>query len=172
MRKIPSTCLVTAIIAALLTCSACMAHRESKSGCTVSSRTDFPTDIVGDSITALLRGAKDVSVTLHDDGTTITRKHIGKTCRALLRFIMANPANYSSDSTVYGKLIPNLSITFSHKRLKCTAAFDFGLRKWALYDSAGNLISRFDMASGNDMVRFALMLFPDNNTLISYLNNN
>ena len=171
MRKNLSIYLVTAAIAALLTCSACIAHREHKIVCTGCRPTDFPADILGDSIVSLLCRANDMSVTLHDNGTATTRTHIGKPCRGLLRFIIANPANFKSDKAVFGKLTPNLTITFTHKRQRCTLAYDFGLRKWAIYDSADSLISRFDLAPGNDMVRFASMLFPDNKTITDYLTN-
>lgn len=172
MRKISSIHLVPAIIAALLTCSACIAHRDQKSKCTACRTTLIPTDKLGDNIVSLIRNAGDISVSLNDNGTTVTRTRIGKPCRHLLRFIITNPANYESDKPVYGKMMPNLTITLSHKRQRCTLAYDLGLRKWAVYDSADSLIARFDMAPGNDMARFADMLFPDNKTITDYLTNN
>lgn len=120
---------------------------------------------VGDSIYKILTNAKSVSASVklkakdNKNDSIITVK-VNKQDKYVLNFILTAPLNYETNDTVYGKYLPNFSLSFiASKGKRCTANFDFGLRKWNICDSQGKEIVIYDLPT-NDVLRLANQLFP------------
>lgn len=121
---------------------------------------------VGDSIYNIIIDAKKVVAVVklktsdNKNDSTINVK-VNKMDKYVLNFILTAPSNYESNDTVWGKYFPNFSLNFTaSKGRKCSANFDFGLKKWNISDAKGNEIVIFDMPT-NDVLRLANKLFPE-----------
>ena len=94
---------------------------------------------------------------------SVMRKALGDSVYTVLTEAKAvtAPSNYVSNDTVYGKYVPNFSLTFNAaKGQSCVANFDFGLGKWNICDSKGKEIVRYDLPT-TDVLRLANQLFPE-----------
>lgn len=165
-------------ILALFTFSGCSAHPSNANG--FANRSQEQTDSVmrsaiGDSLYRIIAKAKKIKaeeIVLTNDTTqsakstaiNVKSKHV-----ILLQFLLSNPANYGGDTTVYGMFLPCFKLTFIKNNESCTLNFDFGLRKWGVCDDKGQMIKRFDLSS-DDMLRFANMLFPNNDLYKKQIN--
>lgn len=121
---------------------------------------------LGDSVYRIITQAKRVEVSsfpLQKDSLkqTVTKKVSSKELE-LMKFIATNPKNYMSGTIVYGVFTPQFQAVYSHKKWKIILKYDFGLRKWGVFDADGNQIALYDLESDN-MLRFACKMFPDNN---------
>lgn len=167
--------LLTLILVVLGTTTGCSARTN------VSAKKNDKMDVVdsivvraiGDSISFHINTAKNVEMrimrqpqdsTVTCDNVKITGKH-----RKLLDFIVANPKNYMSDTIVYGKFLPLLSIEYYDKKTRITINYDFALRKWNFCDSEGKELYTFDIIS-DDIIRFAAMFFPENEYVRELIN--
>ena len=123
---------------------------------------------VGDSIYRIIVNAKKVeiaSLPLQSDSTgKIITKKISSKDLQLMKFIATNPKNYLSNKTVYGVFLPQFQATYSNKKESLTLKYDFGLRKWGIFNADDKEIAIFDLSSDN-MLRFACKMFPDNQFL-------
>lgn len=131
---------------------------------------------VGDSIYRIITEAKKIKaeeIKLTNDTTKATVSeaiNVKGKYFPLVQFILANPKNYGGDTTVYGQFIPCFKLTFIKKKEEvCILYFDFGLKKWNLCDNTGKVVKQFDFPS-DDMLRFANMLFPDNDLYKKQIN--
>lgn len=121
---------------------------------------------LGDSIYAILSEAKAVTASLKlktkdNKNDSIVNIKVSKNDKYVLDFILSAPSNYVSNDTVYGKYVPNFSLTFkASKGQSCVANFDFGLGKWNLCDAKGLEIVRYDLPT-TDVLRLANQLFPE-----------
>lgn len=127
---------------------------------------------VGDSIYRIITNAKKIEIACLSPQFdslkhTITRKVSSKSV-VLMKFIATNPKNYHSNIVVYGEFIPQLQATYTQKKAKVILKYDFGLRKWGIFDSKDKQIAMFDLVSDN-MLRFACQIFPDNQFLSDLL---
>ena len=165
---------------ALFTFTSCSAYPSNAGILTTQSQalTDsVMRTAVGDSIYRIITEAKKIKaeeIKLTNDTTKATVSeaiNVKGKYFPLVQFILANPKNYGGDTTVYGQFIPCFKLTFIKKKEEvCILYFDFGLKKWNLCDNTGKVVKQFDFPS-DDMLRFANMLFPDNDlcfVLISY----
>lgn len=121
---------------------------------------------LGDSIYIILTEAKAVTASLKlktkdNKNDSIVNVKVSKNDKYVLDFILSAPSNYVSNDTVYGKYVPNFSLTFiAAKGHLCVAKFDFGLGKWNICDARGNEIVRYDLPT-TDVLRLANRLFPE-----------
>jgi len=121
---------------------------------------------LGDSIYTILTEAKTVSASLKlktkdNKNDSIVKVKVAKNDKYVLNFILSAPSNYESNDTVYGKYLPNFSLTFNAaKNQSVVANFDFGLRKWNICDAKGKEIIKYDLPT-TDVLRMANKLFPD-----------
>lgn len=120
---------------------------------------------VGDSIYRVITKAKKIevaSLSLASDSTQqeVTKRIPSKEFR-IVSFIVTNPRNYLSNKTVYGVFLPQFQATYTHKKEVVTLRYDFGLRKWGIFDTNDKEIGMFDLAS-DDILRLACRYFPDN----------
>ncbi len=120
---------------------------------------------VGDSIYQIITKAKRVEITslpLQSDSIkqAVSRKVSSKDLE-LMKFIATNPRNYMSDVVAYGVFMPQFQASYAKKKAKVILKYDFGLRKWGVFNAEDKQIAMFDLASDN-MLRFACKMFPDN----------
>lgn len=158
--------ILVLMLAVIATTTSCSAKEPSDKG---TSKQVVATDTimhkaVGDSIYRIITNAKKVeiaSLPLQSDSIkqTITKKVSSKDLE-LMKFIATNPKNYLKDTAVYGVFMPQFQATYTLKKAKVTLKYDFGLRKWGIFDAEGKQIAMFDLVSDN-MLRFACKMFPD-----------
>lgn len=156
--------LLLAIVAAASSCSA-KEPRDKKKTSSIDVTDMIMQKAVGDSIYNIISNAKKVEVTsfpmLSDSiGETISKKVPSKDLQ-VMKFIATNPKNYLSNKTVYGEFLPQFQAVFSFKKAKVVLKYDFGLRKWGIFDENDKEIVKFDLSSDN-MLRFACNMFPAN----------
>lgn len=128
---------------------------------------------LGDSIYSIVSEAKKIKVdvikmemdsTSLKDGFFVKGKYI-----PLVKFVLSDPKIYNGYTPVYGSFMPCFSLTFIKKKESCVAKFDFGLKKWAIYNDKGANLKIFDLSS-DDMLRLANLLFPNNKHFQSLIN--
>jgi hypothetical protein len=120
---------------------------------------------VGDSIYRVITKAKRievVSLSLASDSTQqeVTKRIPSKEF-SIVNFIVTNPKNYLTNKPLYGEFMPQFQATYTLKKEVVYLRYDFGLRKWGVFDTNGVEIAMFDLASDN-MLRLACKYFPDN----------
>lgn len=120
---------------------------------------------VGDSIYRIIKNVKRIEISslkLESDSLSqmITQK-VPSSELGLLKFIATNPKNFMSNTIVYGNFIPQFQATYTTKKAMVTLKYDFGLRKWGIFNAEDKEIAMFDLSSDN-MLRFACKMFPDN----------
>lgn len=131
---------------------------------------------IGDSIYTIITEAKSVSASLKlrttdNQKDSIVTIKVNKNEKSILNFILSAPSNFERNDIVYGKYLPNFFVTFiANKGKKCYAYFDFGLKKWAILNSDGKELVRYDLPT-NDVLRLANQIFPECNYFNVLLNN-
>ncbi|MDE6158728.1 MAG: hypothetical protein K2F69_01290 [Bacteroidaceae bacterium] len=141
-------------------------NNASKHDNTTTAKDSVMLKALGDSIYTVLTEAKTVSASLKlktkdNNNDSIVNVKVSKKDKYVLDFILSAPSNYVSDDTVYGKYVPNFSLTFNAaKGQSCIANFDFGLGKWNICDAKGKEIVRYDLPT-TDVLRLANQLFPE-----------
>lgn len=156
--------IMLAVVATTTSCSAKVPNDKGTTKPVVASDTIMQ-KALGDSIYRVITQAKKVEVVslpLASDSVKqelkkkITAKELG-----VVNFIVTNPKNYLSDTTVYGVFLPQLQLTYTLKKEVVTIKYDFGLRKWGVFNASNDKIGMFDLSSDN-MLRFACQQFPNN----------
>ena len=143
-------------------CSAYPSNANKRNN-TTATKDSVMRKALGDSVYTVLTEAKTVtaSLKLKTKNDSIVNVKVSKNDKYVLDFILSAPSNYVSNDTVYGKYIPNFSLTFNaSKGRTCIANFDFGLGKWNICDSKGKEIVRYDLPT-TDVLRLANQLFPE-----------
>lgn len=148
----------------MTSCSAKVSNLKGESNYSPAINSQI-TQTVGDSIFGIIDQAKKitaVSLPVQSDSiqNEVSKKISSKEVN-LIRFIISDPDNYKSDQTVYGIFTPQFQVCLSHNKETVTIKYDFGLKKWAIYDANDIQLYQFDLQS-NDMLRYAHMLFPEN----------
>lgn len=128
---------------------------------------------VGDSIYSIISNAKKIKaevLKIEMDSISIQNELFVKSkYSSLVKFVLSNPKIYNVSTSAYGSFMPCFSLTFIKKKESCTAKFDFGLKKWAIFDDKGSCLKKFDLSS-DDMLRVADLLFPKNKHFQSLIN--
>lgn len=156
--------LMLAVITTTTSCSAKTPSDKSMTKPVVASDTIMQ-KAVGDSIYRVITHAKKIEVAelpLASDSVKqeVTKKIASKE-HGIVNFIVTNPKNYLSNITVYGVFMPQFKVVYTLKKEVVTLKYDFGLRKWGVFNSDDKEIGMFDLASDN-MLRYACQQFPDN----------
>ena len=128
--------------------------------------------ILKDSVVNILSCPKKVVCTLRSknpvDSTRIdTVAILPKNMVPVLQFLFFNPTNFESNEIVYGNFSPSVSFEYLGKGGKLISLqFDFGLRKWQIDDSVGQVINKGDLRDNNlEILRFTRLLFPKDRPL-------
>lgn len=156
--------LMLVVIATTTSCSARVPNDRSTSKSVVATDTIMQ-NAVGDSIYRIITHAKKIEVTslpLSSDSVKLElKKKISSNEFSVINFIVTNPKNYLSNTVMYGVFMPQFKVIYTLKKEVVTLKYDFGLRKWGLFDAKDKEIAMFDLVSDN-MLRFACKQFPDN----------
>lgn len=157
--------LMLAAIATSASCSAKKNKPENHKSPIIAVMDTTMHNALGDSIYNIINAPKKVEISclpLQSDSLkkAITKKVSSKELE-IMKFIVTNPKNYMTNTTVYGVFMPQFQAVYTHKKAKIILKYDFGLRKWGIFDADDKQIAMFDLASDN-MLRFACKMFPDN----------
>lgn len=159
--------IILITLAAVVSTTSCSAKQPSEKAITqnVIATDTVMHKAVGDSIYRVITNVKKIEITslpLQSDSVRQTlSKKVPSSELGLMKFIATNPKNFMSDTILYGVFMPQFEATYTAKKGKVTLKYDFGLRKWGIFDAEGKQIALFDLSSDN-MLRFACQQFPDN----------
>lgn len=165
--------MLIAIVSSIAT--SCSAHPSTPKRCDVATanKDSVMTKAVVDSIYTIISNAKKVKAEIIKAKTDSASSHdlcyVKRKYIPLVKFVISDPRIYNLRTPAYGSFMPCFSLTFYKKKEICVAKFDFGLKKWAIYDCNGKELATFDLSS-NDMLRVADLLFPDSKYLQSLIN--
>ncbi len=152
------------VVATTTSCSA------KDSSCNNSAKTVTVADTImqkalGGSIYRVITKAKKILIiSLHHATVSVKlklKKKLSPKELGVINFIVTNPKNYLSNTNVYGVFLPQLQLTYTLKKESVTIKYDFGLRKWGVFNQSDKEIGMFDLSSDN-MLRFACQQFPNN----------
>lgn len=153
-----------AVIATTTSCSAKVPNDKKALNPVVATDTIMQ-KAVGDSIYRVITSAKKIEITslpLATDSVKVeVKKKVSSKELGVLNFIVTNPKNYMSNISVYGVFLPQLQLKYTLKKEVVTLKYDFGLRKWGIFNADNKEVGMFDLESDN-MLRFACQQFPDN----------
>ncbi len=156
--------LLLFLLAITVSCSAKKTSNNSSSN-QIMTTDSIIFKAVGDSIYHLLTQPKTVEISslpLQSDSVKqVITKRIPSNEIPVIKFIVTNPKNFLKNTTVYGVFTPQCQVTLSKKRTKIILKYDFGLRKWGIFNEKDETIAMFDLSSDN-MLRFASNIFPEN----------
>lgn len=164
MRAKIITIFLLAVITAATSCSA-KVTKDPKVLNSVAPTDTIMQNAVGDSIYRIITSAKKIeiaSLPLASDSIKLkVKKKISSKDFGVINFIVTNPKNYMSNIPVYGMFLPQLQLKYTLKKEVVTLKYDFGLRKWGVFNVNNKEVGIFDLESDN-MLRFACKQFPDN----------
>ncbi len=156
--------IMLAVVATTTSCSAKVPSDKNSAKPVVATDTIMQ-KALGDSIYRVITQAKKIEVVSLPLATDSIKQEVKKKISpkelGVVNFIVTNPKNYLSNTTVYGVFLPQLKLTYTLKKEVVTIKYDFGLRKWGVFDAANKEIGMFDLYSDN-MLRFACQQFPNN----------
>jgi hypothetical protein len=156
--------MAIAVIAASSSCSAKSSNDKNKTDM-ITETDSIMQKAVGDSIYRVITKAKKIEVASLSLASDSTQQEVTKRIPSkefsIVNFIVTNPKNYLSNKPVYGVFMPQFQATYTLKKEVLSLRYDFGLRKWGVFDANGKEVAMFDLASDN-MLRLACKYFPDN----------
>lgn len=163
--------IMLAVVGTTTSCSAKVPNDRGASKPVVATDTIMQ-KAVGDSIYNIITRAKSIemfSLPLASDSIkSEVRIKIPSKEKGIVNFIVTNPKNFLSDTIAYGNFFPQLQLKYTQKKEVVTLKYDFGLRKWGVFDANNVKIGMYDLASDN-MLRYACQKFPDNTFLYELL---
>lgn len=125
--------LMLAVIATTTSCSAKTPSDKSTTKPVVATDTVMQ-KAVGDSIYRVITHAKKIEVATlplaSDSIKQEVKKKIASKNFSVVNFIVTNPKNYMTNTTVYGVFMPQFKVVYTLKKEVVTLKYDFGLRKW------------------------------------------
>ena len=165
--------LLVFMLAVIATTTSCSAKTPSDKSTvkTIVATDTIMQKAVGDSIYRIITHTKKIEVAVLPQATDSIKQEVKKISVkefGIINFIVTNPKNYISNSIVYGNFIPQLMVTYTLKKEVVNLKYDFGLRKWGVFDAEDKEVIMFDLASDN-MLRYACQQFPDNTFFHEFL---
>lgn len=161
--------LIVAAFLLAFSAMACAANGESGNSETpLSPRDSIVQKALGDSIFNIIANAKTITAEIigYTDSTKAKTPEVKLSAEDLkiMKFLLRNPQNVSSNDTVFGRVLPNICFRFQYKKQMCQLFFDFGLRKWQVKDKDDHVLKTFDIKSP-EFVHLASQLFPSDEYL-------
>lgn len=149
--------MVIELLALLFTTTSCSAkNKKNETGHTPMQRSEVMLrKAVGDSIANIVLKANQVE--LSTDSCASIKLNADE--RAIVKYLIADTCNYSSDTKVFGEFIPYLCVKFKHRKKFVIALYDFRLHKWMMKGANEKLLRMYDLKS-TDILRFASMALP------------
>lgn len=145
------------IILLILVCNcSCSAKKKTKNRnyAAIEQSNAVLSAAIGDSITDILINARHVEIC-----TDSCQKELSADERSIVRYVLADKKNLSTDMKVFGEFVPYLRINFHHKRKSITILYDFNLHKWMMKGANDALLCMYDLKS-NEIIRFAQFVLP------------
>jgi hypothetical protein len=156
--------LVLSVLAVNVGCYAKSEENHSLSSSSVAKTDTIMQKALGDSLYRVISHARKIEIsTIPPQTDSVSQKvtlRVSSKRKGVLNFIVSNPKNYLSNTIVYGVFMPQFQVNYYLKQELVTLKYDFGLKKWGIFDAMGNIVCMFDLASDN-MLRFAHINFPD-----------
>lgn len=146
------------LVALLFFATSCTAKvtNENKTGNVAVHSERVLKKALGDSISHIILKAKNVEISTD----SCQSRKLNEDARAVVRYIIADSCNFSTDTKVFGQFVPYLSIKFSHYKKSIVVLYDFRLHKWMIKGANEKLLCMFDLKS-NDILRFASLALPE-----------
>lgn len=111
---------------------------------------------VGDSIAEIILKAHQVEIS--SDSSTAIKLNADE--RVILRYLIADSCNFSSDTKVYGEFVPYLCIRFKRYKKVIIIFYDFRLNKWMMKGANDKLLCMYDLKT-TAILRFASLALPN-----------
>ena len=149
--------VIIELLALLLVATSCFAkNRKSENGCIPAQKSGMMLrKAVGDSISDIILKARHVEIST-DSCPPVKLNADG---RAVVRYIITDTCNYSSDMKVFGEFVPYLCVKFRHHKRVVIVLYDFRLHKWMMKGTNEELLCMYDLKS-TDILRFASLALP------------
>jgi len=119
---------------------------------------------IGDSISRIIIKANHVEISTD----SCEAKKLNADERAIVRYLIADTCNYTSDMKVFGEFVPYLCVKFKHHKKVVVVLYDFRLHKWMIKGANDKLLCMYDLKS-TDILRFALLALPKDKFLNDFI---
>lgn len=157
-RKSP---FLLGIIALLLCATSCFAKSKKEKDYTFMQRGEIELrKAVGDSVSKIILRAHRIEIFTD----SCSARRLDRDGRTIVKYLIADSCNLSSDMKVYGEFVPYLTVKFKRFKKVVVALYDFRLHKWMLKDADGKLLCRYDLKSA-EILRFAFLTLPQDKYL-------
>ena len=158
--------MIIELLALLFTTTSCSAkNKKNETDYTPMQRSEVMLrKAVGDSIANIILKAKTIEIST-DSCASIK---LNSDERAVVKYLIADTYNYSSDTKVFGEFIPYLYVKFKHRKKVVVALYDFRLHKWMMKGANEKLLRMYDLKS-TDILRFASIALPKDKYLNEFI---
>lgn len=158
--------MIIELLALLFTTTSCSAkNKKNETGYTPLQRSEVMLrKAVGDSIANIVLKANQVEIST-DSCASI---QLNADERAIVKYLIADTCNYSSDTKVFGEFIPYLCVKFKHRKKVVVVLYDFRLHKWMMKGANEKLLRMYDLKS-TDILRFASIALPKDKYLNEFI---
>lgn len=161
------------VLLVFMTCINCHAKSRSKSHCVFQTEKHLGYgNVLKDSIAEIVINTKKVTCQLVAKSPTDSLRNdsiceLPKELTSVSQYLFLDPANFKTNTTVYGIFRPWVSICFEvKKKQRIFYELDFGLAKWRLLDTNMRPICTFDMKENRaQFIRLVRLVFPNDKTL-------
>lgn len=149
--------MIIELLALLFTTTSCSAKnkRDSIDYTPMQRNEVLLREAVGDSVANIVLKANQVEIST--DSCASIKLNTDE--RAVVKYLIADTCNYSSDTKVFGEFIPYLCVKFKHRKKVVVALYDFRLHKWMMKGANEKLLRMYDLKS-TDILRFASIALP------------
>lgn len=158
--------MIIELVALLFTTTSCSAkNKKNETDYTPMQRSEVMLRrAVGDSIANIILKANQVEIST--DSCASIKLNADE--RAVVKYLIADTCNYSSDTKVFGEFIPYLCVKFKHRKKVVVALYDFRLHKWMIKGANERLLRMYDLKS-TDVLRFASIALPKDKYLNEFI---
>lgn len=158
--------MIIELVALLFTTTSCSAkNKKNETDYTPMQRNEVMLQkAVGDSIANIILKATQVEIST--DSCASIKLNADE--RAVVKYLIADTCNYSSDAKVFGEFIPYLCVQFKHRKRVVIALYDFRLHKWMIKGANEKLLRMYDLKS-TDILRFAFIALPKDKYLNEFI---
>lgn len=149
--------MIIELLALLFTTTSCSAKnkRDSIDYTPMQRNEVLLREAVGDSVANIVLKANQVEIST-DSCASIKLNTEEKT---IVKYLIADTCNYSSDTKIFGEFIPYLCVKFKYRKKVVVVLYDFRLHKWMMKGTNEKLLRMYDLKS-TDILRFASMALP------------
>ena len=162
MKLCHTTLHIGVVLLVFMTCINCHAKSRSKSHSVFQTEKHLGYgNVLKDSIAEIVINTKKVTCQLVAKSPTDSLRNdsiceLPKELTSVAKYLFLDPANFKTNTTVYGIFRPWVSFSFEvKKKQRIYYELDFGLAKWRLLDTNMRPICTFDMKEKNHRIQYA-----------------